>query len=132
MSVYSLASKLNSVQIEVKSKASKNNPTFTGTISSTGAISTAGNSTTTGGNIQTTSGNITTTNGSVSGGTISSTGNISAVGNITTTNGKHHNNKRVNQRHNNIINRRYKCYGQLYNNRRTYSHNKRKHYNNKR
>jgi hypothetical protein len=35
MSVYSLASRLNSVQIEVKSKVSKNNPVFTGTISST-------------------------------------------------------------------------------------------------
>ena len=32
MSVYSLASKLNSVQIEVKSKVSKNNPAFTGTV----------------------------------------------------------------------------------------------------
>ena len=32
MSVYSLASKINSVQIEVKSKVSKNNPTFTGTV----------------------------------------------------------------------------------------------------
>ena len=51
MSVYSLASRLNSVQIEVKSKVSKNNPAFTGTISSTGAISAAGNYTTTSGNI---------------------------------------------------------------------------------
>ena len=32
MSVYSLASKINSVQIEVQSKVSKNNPTFTGTV----------------------------------------------------------------------------------------------------
>ena len=32
MSVYSLASRLNSVQIEVKSKVSKSNPTFTGTV----------------------------------------------------------------------------------------------------
>ena len=32
MSVYSLASRLNSVQIEVKSKVSKNNPAFTGTV----------------------------------------------------------------------------------------------------
>ena len=32
MSVYSLASKINSVEIEVKSKVSKNNPTFTGTV----------------------------------------------------------------------------------------------------
>ena len=32
MSVYSLASKINSVQIEVKSKVSKNNTTFTGTV----------------------------------------------------------------------------------------------------
>ena len=32
MSVYSLASKLNSVQIEVKSKPSKYNPAFTGTV----------------------------------------------------------------------------------------------------
>ena len=32
MSVYSLASRLNSVQIEVKSKVSNNNPAFTGTV----------------------------------------------------------------------------------------------------
>ena len=32
MSVRSLASKLNSVQIEVKSKVSKNNPAFSGTV----------------------------------------------------------------------------------------------------
>ena len=80
MSVYSLASKLNSVQIEVKSKVSKNNPVFTGTISSTAALSAVGN-------ITTTNGNITTTTGSVSGATITSTGNISATGNITTTGG---------------------------------------------
>ena len=33
MSVYSLPSKINTDQIEVKSKVSKNNPTFTGTVS---------------------------------------------------------------------------------------------------
>ena len=38
MYVYSLASRLNSVQIEVKSKASKNNPTFTGNITANGNI----------------------------------------------------------------------------------------------
>jgi len=32
MSVYSLASKINTVQIEVKSKASKYKPAFTGTV----------------------------------------------------------------------------------------------------
>ena len=33
MSVCSLASKINSVEIEVKQKVSKNNPPFTGTVS---------------------------------------------------------------------------------------------------
>ena len=32
MSVYRLASNIHSVQIEVKSKVSKNNPAFTGTV----------------------------------------------------------------------------------------------------
>ena len=32
MSVYSLASKINTVQFEVNSKVSKSNPTFTGTV----------------------------------------------------------------------------------------------------
>ena len=73
MSVYSLASKLNSVQIEVKSKVSKNNPVFTGTISSTAALSAVGN-------ITTTNGNITTTNGSISGGSITSSGLPSVTG----------------------------------------------------
>ena len=61
MSVYSLASKFNSVQIEVKSKASKNNPAFTG-------------------NITTTNGNITATNGTVSGAIITSTSYLAVTG----------------------------------------------------
>jgi hypothetical protein len=73
MSVYSLASRLNSVQIEVKSNVSKNNPAFTGTISATGAINATGNYSTTNGNITTTSGTITTTNGTITGATITST-----------------------------------------------------------
>ena len=94
MSVYSLASKINSVQIEVKSKASKNNPAFTGTVTGiTAAMVGLGNVANTSDADKPVSGpvvtalsgkqNTLTSATNVTVGTLSSTGAINVVGNIT-------------------------------------------------